>query len=275
MDRKVRRETESKDGFHPAVRGIHLTSTKHLQSLFLGSAGGFPIPVCSRQLQHWCPKSCRFPLFTIWGSSDRDCGLLNLVNHRWAILANASGRQIHRQVPSNFKNFQWDTWFDAWALLCSMLRSCHATYKKKPANASSHTCESHVAESEQNSQKRNGSFLMGGPWKVHCGRNSALSCSWEPTWAFAVAYWGDTGGLSAEGGKLISQCFFNMSRNAKDLHSGEKSPTPKYPRWDAPFKAAPVPCLSSKDAPSRRTTLCIFFFLWSTSMDVLHNNRWI
>lgn len=79
---------------------------------------------------------------------------------------------------------------------------------------------------------------MQGPWKVHCGQNSALSCSWEPTWAFAMACWEDTRGLSAEGGKFISQYFFNMSRNAKGLHSERKSPIPKHLRWDTPFKGS-------------------------------------
>lgn len=145
--------------------------------------------------------------------------------------------------------------------------------KIKAANASSHTFKSHIAESELNSQKRNGLFLMWGPCKVHCDHNPVLSCSWEPTWAFATACWEATRGLSAEGGKLISQCFFNTPREAKGLHSGKKSPIPKHLRWDTPFKAAPAPCLSSKDAPSRRTTLCIFFSLWSTSME--STNRWI
>lgn len=79
---------------------------------------------------------------------------------------------------------------------------------------------------------------MQGPWKVHCGQNSALSCSWEPTWAFAMACWEDPRGLSAEGGKFISQYFFNMSRNAKGLHSERKSPIPKHLRWDTPFKGS-------------------------------------
>lgn len=131
--------------------------------------------------------------------------------------------------------------------------------KIKAANASSHTFKSHIIESEINSQKRNGSFLTWGPWMVHCGHNSGLSCSWESTWAFAMVFWEDTDGLSAEGGELISQCFFNMSRNAKSLHGWKKSPIAKHLRWDTPFKAALAPCLSLKDAPSRRTTLCIFF----------------
>lgn len=132
--------------------------------------------------------------------------------------------------------------------------------KTKTANASSHTFKSHGTESELNIQKRNGSFLMWGPWKVHCRHNSALSCSWEPTWAFAMTCWEDTHGLSAEGGKLISQCFFNMSINAKVLHSERKSTIPKHLRWDTPSKGSSCSMFLFWRCTKQKDYIVYFFF---------------